>query len=239
MSLFSASALNRQRLAAVGVVCGLALLAGIAAPDRLAAHGPGNAVTWNREVVRVFHEKCVSCHRSEGTASPLLTFQDVQPHGTAIKDAVLARRMPPWGAVKGFGQFRNDFSLSQEQIELITKWVDGGARRGNNPAMLPKPPAFVPPAPPAPLRIVARVSGRHVLERPLTIDGLVPERVPAEQSLRIVARIPGGRVEPLIWLHNYDSRYSHPFLFRRAIVLPAGSVIEGVPTDVTIALVEE
>jgi hypothetical protein len=28
--------------------------------------------------------------------------------------------MPPWGAVKGFGQFRNDQSFSQEQIELIT-----------------------------------------------------------------------------------------------------------------------
>ena len=51
-------------------------------------------------------------------------------------------RMPPWGAVKGFGNFRNDQSLSQEQIELVTKWVDGGIRRGNNPGMLPKPPNF-------------------------------------------------------------------------------------------------
>jgi len=235
---FNVYASNRQRLVSGGVVYGLALLACLAGPDRLAAHGPGNTVTWNREVVRVFHEKCASCHRAEGTAPSLLTFQDVQPHGTAIKDAVLARRMPPWGAVKGFGQFRNDFSLSQEQIELITKWVDGGSRRGNNPAMLPKPPAFVPPAEPAALRIAARVSGRHVLDRPLTIDGIVPERVPAGRSLQIVARVPGGRVEPLIWLHNYDSRYPHPFLFRRAIPLPAGTVIEGVPVDVTIGLVE-
>jgi hypothetical protein len=68
----------------------------------------------------------------------LLTYQDVQPRATAIKAAVLARTMPPWGAVKGFGNFRNDQSLSQEQIELITKWVDGGIRRGNNPGMLPK-----------------------------------------------------------------------------------------------------
>ncbi len=41
--------------------------------------------------------------------------------GRDIKEAVLSRRMPPWGAVKGFGHFRNDQSLSQDQIELVTK----------------------------------------------------------------------------------------------------------------------
>ena len=61
-----------------------------------------------------------------------------------IKDAVLSRRMPPWGAVKGFGSFRNDQSLSQEQIELVTRWVDGGIRRGNNPQMLPAVPTPTP-----------------------------------------------------------------------------------------------
>ena len=65
-----------------------------------------------------------------------------QPRGNEIKDAVLARRMPPWGAVKGFGNFRNDQSLMQEQIELFARWVDGGIRRGNNPRQLPKVPTF-------------------------------------------------------------------------------------------------
>ena len=32
-----------------------------------------------------------------------MTYSDAQPRGNEIKDAVLARRMPPWGAVKGFG----------------------------------------------------------------------------------------------------------------------------------------
>ena len=40
------------------------------------------------------------------------------------KEAVLARRMPPWGAVKGFGDFRNDQGLSQAELDLITDWVD-------------------------------------------------------------------------------------------------------------------
>jgi hypothetical protein len=41
-------------------------------------------------------------------------------------------------AVKGFGNFQNDQSLSQEQIELITKWVNGDIRRGcSTPLRLP------------------------------------------------------------------------------------------------------
>jgi hypothetical protein len=69
--------------------------------------------------------------------------------------------MPPWGAIKGFGQFRNDQSLTPEQIELITKWVDGGIRRGNNPRLLPKEPVFEasaePPVPKNAFRFKARL----------------------------------------------------------------------------------
>jgi hypothetical protein len=200
------------------------------------AHGSGAAITWNREISRLVFEKCASCHRPEGTAFPLLSFQDVQPRGTAIKDAVLSRRMPPWGAVKGFGAFRNDQSLSQEQIELITKWVDGGIRRGNNPGMLPKPPNFT-PTPPATLPNVVRISGVYTLNRAMVLDGLYPERIAPGQSIQIVAVLPAGHVEPLLWLHGYDARYAHPFLLRTPLRLPAGTIIRGVPRDAIVALI--
>ena len=38
--------------------------------------------------------------------------------------------MPPWGAVKGFGDFRNDQALTPEQLELIISWVGGGVPEG-------------------------------------------------------------------------------------------------------------
>jgi mono/diheme cytochrome c family protein len=198
-------------------------------------HGTG-AVTWNREISRVVFDKCGSCHRPDGTAFSLMTYADAQPRANEIKEAVLARRMPPWGGVKGFGQFRNDSSLSQEQVELITKWVDGGIRRGNNPDMLPKAPEFQPAAAAAP-EIAVRVSGRWVVDRPFTLDGLIPEKLASGQSFQIVARLPGGKVEPLLWLHAYDSRFSHPFLLRRPLQLTAGAVIDGVPPDAVVALI--
>src|SRR5262249_49561686 len=54
----------------------------------------------------------------------------------AIKEQVLSRRMPPWNAVEGFGEFKDDRSLSQEEIEIFAEWVEGGAPEGN-PAYLP------------------------------------------------------------------------------------------------------
>ena len=201
------------------------------------AHGTGAAITWNREISRIVYDKCASCHRPQGSAFSLTTFLDVQPRGTAIKDLVLSRQMPPWGAVKGFGQFRNDQALSQEQIELITKWVDGGIRRGNNASMLPKMPDFTPATPFAVSSDSLRISGRFTLLRAMILDGLFPERVPAGQSMQVVAVMPSGHVEPLIWLHGYDGRHPHPFLFRQSIHLAAGTVIQGVPSDAVIALI--
>ena len=104
----------------------------------------------------------------------------------------------PGARVKGFGDFRNDSALSQEQIELVTRWVDGGIRRGNNPRMLPKEPQIQPERPLVPLPRSVAVSGQVVLDRALLLDGVLPERVPDASSMRIVARRPDGSVEPLI-----------------------------------------
>jgi hypothetical protein len=145
--------------------------------------------------------------------------------------------MPPWGAVKGFGNFRNDQSLMQEQIELVTRWVDGGVSRGNNRNILPKEPTFqAQPETVMPSNAI-RVSGPFTVGHDVELDGLIPEKVPSGRSTRIVAALPGGSVEPLVWLHQYDNRYSHPFLFRKPLHLPAGTTIKGVPSDTVIALI--
>jgi hypothetical protein len=92
----------------------------------------------------------------------------------------------------------------------------------------------VPPA--APVVPAKAVSGATTLDRPLVLDGLLPEKIASSQSIRITAALPDGRVEPLIWLHQYDDRNPHPFLFRKALRLPAGTVIHGVPNDAIVGL---
>jgi hypothetical protein len=200
-----------------------------------AAHGFGSAITWNREISRIVYARCASCHRPDGSSFSLMTYAEAQPRANEIKEAVLSRRMPPWGAIKGFGDFRNDESLTPEQIELITKWVDGGIRRGNNPRLLPKPPSFETGSQPPPRQVI-RVSGAFKLPQGIVIDGLQPEHVPVDGSMRVVAVLPSGSVEPLVWLHQYNDRFSHAFLFRRPRYLPAGTVIQGVAAGASLAL---
>jgi len=202
------------------------------------AHDPSAApITWNREISRIVYEHCVSCHREGGTSFPLVTYQDAQPHASAIKDSVLSRRMPPWGAVKGFRRFRNDQSLTQEQIALIADWVEGGITRGNNPRRLPALPKFDRVVPFAAPGGAIAVSGPLTLSRSVTVDGVWPERVPDGVSMQIVAVRPDGDIEPLIWLYEYRNAYRHPFLFRAPVVLPAGTVIRGVRPDARLSLI--
>jgi len=72
------------------------------------AHEPiTTKLTWTREISRIFYKRCVTCHRAGGKAPmPLVTYEEARPWAKAIKEEVLERRMPPWGAVKGFGESR-------------------------------------------------------------------------------------------------------------------------------------
>ena len=201
------------------------------------AHNVGNAITWNREISRIIYQRCASCHRDGGTAFSLMRYQDVQPRAVDIKDAVLSRRMPPWGAVKGFGDFRNDQGLSQAELELITDWVDSDTPKGNNPNALPKEPKFDKPSVFKLPRTAITVSGDFTLGNPFVVDGLFPEKVGAGTSTKIVAVLPDGRSEPLLWLYEYNEGYKHPFLFREPLDLPSGTVIRGVPPGAQIVLI--
>ena len=68
-----------------------------------------------------------------------MTYAAARPWAVAIKEEVLERRMPPWGAVKGFGDFRNDKALTPEQLELIVSWVGGGVPEGEAKDLPPDP----------------------------------------------------------------------------------------------------
>lgn len=202
-------------------------------------------VTWDREISRIFFSRCTSCHREGGAAFSLVDYKETFPWRTAIKEEVLERRMPPWGAVKGFGDFRNDQALTPEQLELITSWSQGGSPEGEEKDLPPKDKleemmkesAWHSDAPRVnhqPGEIVA--NGDFRLIKAFTLDGLFPRSVPSDGSFQIIAEFPDGRIEPLLWLDGYKSQFSHPFLFRNPIDLPAGTVISGLPAGANVVL---
>jgi hypothetical protein len=175
-------------------------------------------ITWSKEISRIVNAKCLSCHTG---SIPFATYQDARPWAKAIKEEVLERRMPPWGAVKGFGEFKNDVSLSQEEITLIAEWVEGGAPEGD-PSFLPVRPHIDP--------VVARagrglsVRSGFVLNRALTLEAI--GATVAGADVQVTARRPDGTIEPLLWLYNYKPEWKHTFTYRTPIQLPKGTVIE-------------
>jgi hypothetical protein len=193
-------------------------------------------ITYTREIYRIFQSRCFSCHRPGGTAFSLMTFSDARPWAEAIKEEVLARTMPPWGAVKGFGDFRNDQALTPEQLEVIESWADGGVPEGE-PTDLPAKlePTEIWPAEPA--QSAMTVSGDFKLARSMTLDGLVPISLPEKASIQVTVELPDGTVEPLVWFQDYRPKFAHPFLLRSPLSLPAGTVIRGVPEEAKIGFV--
>jgi len=202
-------------------------------------------VTWNREISRIFYSRCVACHHEGGQAFSMTEYRDTFPWRTAIKEEVLERRMPPWGAVKGFGDFRNDQALTPEQIELITSWSQGGSPEGDAKDLaskdkldeMTKESAWSGAAPLEDHRTGDLVvSGDFKLTKPFVLDGLAPRSVPEDGSFQIIAEFPDGRVEPLLWLEGYKKQFTHVFLFRAPIELPAGTTISGIPAGSSIVL---
>jgi hypothetical protein len=223
--------MKRSTLCVVSVLA-LVLLA---ATDVLPHERETTSVTWNQTISRIMIDRCGSCHREGGTSFSLLTYDDARPWAVAIRDEILARTMPPWGAVKGFGEFRNDSGLSPAQTNLIVSWVEGGVPEGNE-SDLPEEREFA-EEPDAVLRPDAvMVTGAHVLDEPLTLDGIWPRELPEGASFQIVAEIPDGPVQPLLWLYEYREMYGHPFFLKNPVELPAGTVIRGVPSNASIAM---
>ena len=91
----------------------------------------GGDLSYNGEVGQILVDNCAGCHRPNQIAPmSLLSYGETRPWARAIKSQVVKKEMPPWFADPRFGHFKNDKSLSDEQIAKIVAWVDAGAPEG-------------------------------------------------------------------------------------------------------------
>ena len=90
------------------------------------------AVTFHKDVLPVFQQRCQECHRpGEAVPMALIGYQESRPWAKAIKQAVLSKKMPPWFADPNYGHFSNDRTLSKKEVDTIVAWVDAGAPEGD------------------------------------------------------------------------------------------------------------
>jgi hypothetical protein len=209
------------------VLAGVAGLSVLLTTGSLLAHDPiTTKVSWDREIAPIVQARCVSCHAPGGSAMSLATYKDARPWARAIREEVLARRMPKWPIARGYGDFTNDPSLSPFEIALITAWVDGGA-----PETLPRPqviqrPAVSAPAtptiqPPAGVRTETVPCGSTDVPAG-TLVGLEP-RLADGASVKMIVRHADGQEEPLLWLRGYDPAFAETYWLRRPLTLTSGA----------------
>jgi mono/diheme cytochrome c family protein len=122
--------------------------------------------TFNRDIAPILYANCTTCHRP-GEIAPmsLLSYEDARPWAKAMRDEVGAGVMPPWHADPKVGHFKNERRLTDEQRDLIVRWANGGAPRGN--------PNDLPPAP-------KYTDGWTIGEPDLVLAMPVEYRVPAD-----------------------------------------------------------
>ncbi len=97
-------------------------------------------VTFNKDVAPIIQKNCMVCHRP-GEIAPMsfTSYKEVRPWAKSIREAVTTGQMPPWFADPNHGQFSNDSRLSPKDVELISAWVEGGAKEGDAGDLPPNP----------------------------------------------------------------------------------------------------
>jgi len=116
------------------VVQASALSAALVLPVTAFAADAPKAPTFTKDIAPIFQDKCEACHRPDSMAPmSLVTFADARPWLRSIKTRVADRQMPPWQIDRSVGiqKFKNDRSLTDEQVDTIVRWVDNGAPQGD------------------------------------------------------------------------------------------------------------
>jgi hypothetical protein len=201
------------------------ILAGLAAWGHDA---PTTKLTWTREISRMVEQRCVGCHQAGGAAPFALTsYAEARPWAVAIKEEVLQRRMPPWPAAKGFGDFANDISLPQEEINRLAEWAEGGAPEGEEKYLRRR---FAVPV----WRKAGRPAGREARLGGRLEEAVTVAAVWGKGRGKVWAELPDGAVVPLVWFTGADNG-AQWLVYRTQVRLPAGAVVRGGTLRVVLA----
>lgn len=183
-----------------------------------AESGKSKSVTFHREVLPVLQAKCQSCHRP-GEAAPfsLQTYQQARPWAKAMREAVLAKRMPPWFADPHVGKFTNDWSLSAAEIATIAKWAEQGAPEGDARDAKPNP---------------TFTNGWRIPEPDMVIEMPEPYAVPASGTVEYTYYIVPTGLKEDRWVAMSEARPGNREVVHHIIAFvrePGSKWMEGYP----------
>ncbi len=91
-------------------------------------------ISYSEDVAPILRSKCVECHQEGGIGPWAMTdYETIAGWAPMMRQVIRTDRMPPWHADPHIGEWKNDRSLSPEQIKTLVHWIEAGAPRGNGP----------------------------------------------------------------------------------------------------------
>ncbi|HEX7138245.1 MAG TPA: hypothetical protein VF219_10375, partial [Vicinamibacterales bacterium] len=98
----------------------------------LLAIAMAEAPTYARDIAPLLNDRCAVCHHPSGSAPfALLSYDEVKRHARQIGDVTKSRVMPPWKVDPADGPFIGQHPLTTNEIDLIQRWIEGGALEGD------------------------------------------------------------------------------------------------------------
>ncbi len=186
-------------------------------------------LNFSDDVRPILRRHCMGCHSPGGSAP---SYVDLTTYGTdsapgarawaaAIEEEVLTGRMPPWQADPRFDHFANTRRMSQEDIEILVGWIQGGGPQGPR-RNLPPPPEFE--------------EGAWQLGEPdLVVGSKEPFLLQAGRIEDEVSHTLEIEIEEDTWVTGFEFRAGTPgAVYRMAAWIhpPAGSVPESFEVEI-------
>jgi hypothetical protein len=120
-------------------ILGLPLLSMLVLPGLAIAQAPSPTdVTFHKDIEPILQRSCQNCHNPTGVAPmSLVTYEETAPYAglieykTGLRDR--AGAMPPWYVEKDIGiqDYKNDPSLTDDELQKISMWARGGVPKGS------------------------------------------------------------------------------------------------------------
>ena len=174
--------------------------------------------TFYKDVLPILQQHCQVCHRpGEIAPLPLATYEQTSSWADQIRDAVRAKRMPPWFADSCCGHFSNDISLTPEEISTISSWVDAKAPAGD--------PHDEPPAP-------RWASGWNISQPDLVLKMLKSAALPATGDVEYTYEIVPTNFADDKWVQMSEVRPSSRAHVHHAVIYirpPDSKWLRGAP----------
>lgn len=96
-------------------------------------------ISYEKEVAPILADKCVSCHAPGGVAPfAMNSYGVVKGFAPMIREAVMAKRMPPFHTGKHSHDLKVDGRLTDAQMKTLVHWIEAGAPRGQGEDPLAK-----------------------------------------------------------------------------------------------------